>query len=129
MWLSGFVKEEFNYTKVYSESYTFGRNCCPKVRLLVAHYCEIRWYCTYIMDIHKHKTPLSGSNPKADARCTVVMVTYNSAHLLERCFENLCGRSAVLVVDNASRDSSVSKVREIAPKATIITNEINEGFG
>ena len=81
------------------------------------------------MNTDRRQDPSLDAGLEINSRCTVVMVTYNSAHLLERCFEGLEGSASVLVVDNASRDKSVSKIREVAPQATILVNETNEGFG
>ncbi|MBT07292.1 MAG: hypothetical protein CMM32_10345 [Rhodospirillaceae bacterium] len=81
--------------------------------------------------MHADKQNALTSDAKLDAsdRYTVVMVTYNSAHLLDRCFERLRGGVSTLIVDNASKDKSVSKIREVAPHASILVNGFNEGFG
>jgi N-acetylglucosaminyl-diphospho-decaprenol L-rhamnosyltransferase len=64
---------------------------------------------------------------------TVVVVNYNTAHLLDRMFAALeAGRGAlslqVIVVDNASRDSSVETLRTRYPSVELITNPTNVGF-
>ena len=62
-------------------------------------------------------------------RITVIMVTYNSESLITDALLNLRHVKAIIVVDNASSDHSVDKVRSVAPHARIITNARNEGFG
>ena len=64
---------------------------------------------------------------------TVIVVNYNTAHLLERMFDALDnGRGVlelqVIVVDNASRDNSVEVLRERYPAAELIENSFNIGF-
>lgn len=70
----------------------------------------------------------------ADADVTVVIVSYNTAHLIGRCIAALRRASvglsvALVVVDNASRDRSVATVQEVAPDATLVENRVNVGFG
>lgn len=65
---------------------------------------------------------------------SVVVVSYNTAHLLPRMFDALSAASEglalqVVVVDNASRDGSVAWLREHQPEAELIVNETNVGFG
>ena len=65
---------------------------------------------------------------------TVVVVNYNTAHLLDRMFAALEAaegdlRLQVIVVDNASRDSSVDVLRTEFPDAELIANHDNVGFG
>jgi GT2 family glycosyltransferase len=64
---------------------------------------------------------------------TVVVVNYNTAHLLGRMFAALdAGRGnlklQMIVVDNASHDNSVELLRRQHPDAEVITNTINVGF-
>jgi N-acetylglucosaminyl-diphospho-decaprenol L-rhamnosyltransferase len=64
---------------------------------------------------------------------TVVVVNYNTAHLLERMFAALdAARGAlslqVIVVDNASRDSSLETLRSRYPSVELIANPTNVGF-
>jgi len=63
-------------------------------------------------------------------RVSVIIVTYNSSHVIEGCLRPLAidDDIEIIVVDNASSDSSVDLVRETAPSATIITNDQNVGF-
>ncbi len=69
---------------------------------------------------------------------TVVVVSYNTAALLERCLAAILAHPAgpadgsameLIVVDNASRDGSAALVRERFPQAILIANERNVGFG
>jgi GT2 family glycosyltransferase len=65
---------------------------------------------------------------------TVVVVNYNTAHLLpqmfaalERAAEGLAWRC--VVIDNASRDGSVELLRSRFSQHTLIENRVNVGFG
>lgn len=65
---------------------------------------------------------------------TVVVVNYNTAHLLDRMFAALDAargelRLQVIVVDNASRDNSVEILRAHYPHVELIENSTNVGFG
>ncbi len=67
------------------------------------------------------------------AELTVVVVNYNTAHLLYRMFGALeAAKGAltlqVIVVDNASRDGSVEILRAQFPGVELIENSINVGF-
>jgi N-acetylglucosaminyl-diphospho-decaprenol L-rhamnosyltransferase len=59
-------------------------------------------------------------------RTGVVIVTYNSAGVIERCLES-CGDLPVVVVDNASKDATRELVRRHSA-ATLIVNPANCGF-
>src|SRR5262245_50158990 len=74
--------------------------------------------------------------PQVDERpdVTVVVISYNTAHLLDQMFAALeAARGAlrlqVLVVDNASRDNSIDVLRTRYPDAGVMENRINVGFG
>lgn len=65
---------------------------------------------------------------------SVLIVNYNTAHLLREMQEALVRstqglRLQTIVVDNASRDESVSILRRDFQKATLICNADNVGFG
>ena len=60
---------------------------------------------------------------------SVVIVNYNSAAVIEACLAPLQEVARVIVVDNASVDDSVEKVRLARPDADIILNEENRGYG
>ena len=57
---------------------------------------------------------------------TIVIVTYNSAGHIERCVES-CGALPVIVVDNASADDTLDRVRRYAT-VHLIANRENVGF-
>lgn len=74
----------------------------------------------------------TGPDEKADV--SVIIVNYNTAHLLERCISSLRAASRgcrvqLLVVDNASRDDSARKVRSSFADALLVVNHTNVGFG
>lgn len=65
---------------------------------------------------------------------TVIVVNYNTEHLLAPMFEALDASAEglavqVVVVDNASRDGSVAWLRQHRPDAELIVNDVNVGFG
>jgi len=82
---------------------------------------------------------MSGSFPPPDSMAaspdvSVIIVSYNSEHLLRRTLAALqagCGqlRLQVVVVDNASLDRSVELLKRDFPNAELIENTINLGFG
>ena len=65
----------------------------------------------------------------------VLLVSFNSAHLLERLRQTLVGAAddgmklRLLAVDNASTDQSAAILRESFPCEVFIRNENNVGFG
>jgi len=64
---------------------------------------------------------------------SVVIVSYNVAHLLDDCLKSLCRECAamaaeVFVVDNASTDGTVELVRERYPQVRLRANRQNLGF-
>jgi len=61
------------------------------------------------------------------SRTGVVVVTYNSAEVIERCLDS-CGPLPVIVVDNASQDGTQEIVRRHTA-VTLIANGDNRGFG
>ena len=68
------------------------------------------------------------------AELCVVLVNYNTAHLLERCIGRLRAASRalsvrVVIVDNASRDGSAALIRDRFPDCVLIANDANVGFG
>lgn len=61
---------------------------------------------------------------------TAVIVTYNNADTLAGCLDTLAGQtvpSAVIVVDNASRDGTVDEVRR-RPYIHLVSLDSNRGF-
>src|SRR5689334_10634005 len=79
------------------------------------------------------RTPLNASMIE-DPDISVVVVNYNTAHLLDRMFGALQAsrgdlRIQVIVVDNASRDNSLEVLRTQYFHAELIENTVNVGFG
>src|SRR5262245_2619402 len=65
---------------------------------------------------------------------SVVVINYNTAHLLDEMFAALEAahgalKLQVIVVDNASRDGSVDILRTKYPNVELIENSVNVGFG
>jgi GT2 family glycosyltransferase len=58
---------------------------------------------------------------------SIVIVTYNSAGVIERCLSSVPRVSDVIVVDNASGDDSAARAK--ARGAEVIVNRTNIGFG
>lgn len=77
----------------------------------------------------EHTPPAAGQD-----RLSVIIVNYNTAHLLERCLGTLRAACAdvdleVVIVDNASRDGSAAFIKDRFPWVTLIANAQNVGFG
>ncbi|MER5622846.1 glycosyltransferase [Streptosporangium sp. NPDC002544] len=78
----------------------------------------------------------NGSDMAVPARpqLAVVIVTYSSGQVVEGCLRSLdaalagAGPARVVVVDNASADDTVERVREAAPEAKVIQTGRNAGF-
>lgn len=62
-------------------------------------------------------------------RLTVIMVTFNSRHVLGHSLPPLRGVGRVVVVDNASEDGTPEEVARLLPEAEVVRNDINVGFG
>jgi len=74
------------------------------------------------------------ASPGEAADLCVVLVNYNTAHLLARCLGELRRASVglsvrVVIVDNASRDGSADFIRKTFPDCILIANADNVGFG
>lgn len=65
----------------------------------------------------------------AAASITVILVTYNSRHILPAALAPLAGLPHVTVVDNGSSDGSAALARELLPQALVIEPQANLGFG
>ena len=70
----------------------------------------------------------------AEVDVSVLVVNYNTAHLLPRMFDTLADASKglsveVILLDNASRDGSPQFLREQYPHIRTIFNTVNVGFG
>ena len=80
----------------------------------------------------------SGSGNNANERTStetvaVVVVTHNSAEVLTPLLASIASStndalSEIIIVDNASNDDTVDRVRRSLPKASIMTNRENLGF-
>jgi N-acetylglucosaminyl-diphospho-decaprenol L-rhamnosyltransferase len=78
-------------------------------------------------------TPIS-SQRGVPPDVTVVVVSYNTRHLLDQMFSALeksrgTLRLQVIAVDNASHDGSVELLRKMRPDVEFIENSSNVGFG
>ncbi|SOD20337.1 glycosyltransferase family 2 protein [Pedobacter xixiisoli] len=65
---------------------------------------------------------------------SIILVNYNTADLLLACIASIIEKTneisyEIIVVDNASADSSVEKVRAKFPSVKVIANNDNVGFG
>ena len=61
-------------------------------------------------------------------RCSAIIVTYNSGEAITACLEALAREDCdVIVVDNASNDDTVQRVRQHPLR--LLTNQQNRGFG
>lgn len=72
--------------------------------------------------------------PNMQCDLTVILVSYNTEHLLEECFDALHSAAQgitlqICVVDNASTDGSVDSLRTKYKVDHLIINEKNIGFG
>ena len=59
---------------------------------------------------------------------TVVIISYNSAHLLEERLRTYADRP-VVVVDNASSDGSSELITSSFPEVQLVQNKVNSGYG
>lgn len=66
-------------------------------------------------------------------KCSIVIINWNTQKLLKACldavYSSIDEDTEVIVVDNASCDSSVEFVKNNFPKVQLIVNEENLGFG
>jgi GT2 family glycosyltransferase len=61
---------------------------------------------------------------------TIIILAYNSAHILVKCLEKInFDKYKVVVVDNASSDNSIDLIKEKFPQAKIIKLDKNVGYG
>jgi len=58
---------------------------------------------------------------------SVIVVTYNSAHCLARALSSASVAAELIVVDNASSDTSIEVARQFP--CTLVANDCNRGFG
>ncbi len=71
---------------------------------------------------------------RSEPDLTIIVVSYNTAPLIEPCFAALERASEglrlqIIVVDNASRDASVNILRKRRSAIELIENSVNVGFG
>jgi N-acetylglucosaminyl-diphospho-decaprenol L-rhamnosyltransferase len=62
-------------------------------------------------------------------RITVIIVTYNSRHILPLALPHLKTHPHVIVVDNGSADGSADLANELLPQAQVLRADANLGFG
>lgn len=63
------------------------------------------------------------------ADVSIVITTYNSAHVIGGTLAAVPEHVHVIVVDNASRDDTIDAVKSARPSAEIIVQNTNTGFG
>ncbi len=85
--------------------------------------------------------PLPHMMPLCDTvrrRLSVLLVSYNTCHLLDECLAKLhqalaqapdAADTRIIAVDNASRDDSVAHLRAHHPEVLLLTSPRNIGFG
>lgn len=61
---------------------------------------------------------------------TAIVVTYNSAVCIEACLQALIAQSGweIVVIDNASKDNTVSLARKYEPNVRVVANRDNKGW-
>lgn len=75
------------------------------------------------------------SQPSSNHQITVILVSYNTRHLLAPCLDSvraalrLIGGGKVVVIDNASRDGSAEALAQEHPDIELILSPRNVGFG
>lgn len=62
-------------------------------------------------------------------RITVLLVTYQSAHCASALGQSLAAFPNIIVIDNASSDNTLEAFAKSMPRAKVIANERNLGFG
>ena len=61
---------------------------------------------------------------------TIIIVTFNSSEVIERCLSRLnAAKYDVVVVDNASQDNTTQIVRDKFPEVKLIHSGGNLGYG
>ena len=62
----------------------------------------------------------------------VIVVTYNGAHWIEKCFDSLINSNmplTILAIDNASADGTPEQIKKLFPQVELIETGANLGFG
>jgi len=62
-------------------------------------------------------------------RITVVIVVHNSSAVIDECLDVFGTDKRIILIDNESQDNTLDIVREKAPQAHIIRNEVGVGYG
>lgn len=73
--------------------------------------------------------PAKPADSEAWSRVSAVIVTHNSADVIGPCLESVARAREVIIVDNASEDSTVETVAELHHDSMIVTIAENLGFG
>jgi GT2 family glycosyltransferase len=65
---------------------------------------------------------------------SIIIVNYNTSELVVECINSIYKftkniQFEVIVIDNASKDQSISQVNALYPEATLVFNKKNTGFG
>ncbi len=60
---------------------------------------------------------------------TVVLVTHNSALVIDDCLSSLSAAQNMIVVDNASSDDTCEIISSRYPQVNLLRNSVNKGFG
>ena len=104
--------------------------------LLVPQPLRLNWQSIFPISAAPQPIPLpsespdpQGATPESLDSVTVVVVTYNSAHCIESMAPSLAALPNVVVIDNASHDSTREQVATCLPHARWIGLESNIGFG
>ncbi len=73
---------------------------------------------------------MTETEPTSDwAQVTVLLVTFNSALVIDDCLTSLSLAPNIIVVDNASTDETCDIITNQFPRVTLVRNSINKGFG
>ena len=67
-----------------------------------------------------------------DGLCSLIIVSYNTGEEIAQCLDSVYAQRGVpyevIVVDNASRDTTVDVIKERYPSVKLLRNEENLGF-
>lgn len=90
---------------------------------------ELRNYTRNYSELKKKK-----SNPMMAAKdLSIIIVTYNSAEVIPHCLKSVLTpdnlSKEIFVIDNASKDQTVTVIRKGFPSVNLTVNKINKGFG
>ena len=72
---------------------------------------------------------MTETEPTSDlAQVTVLLVTFNSALVIDDCLNSLSSAPNIIVVDNASTDETCDIITNRFPQVNLVRNSINKGF-